>query len=185
MNIAAIQGEANAIVASWLPGTEGEGVADTLFGADAVHRPAARVRGPSWSRRRARRSTSATRPTTRCTRTAGACAPIRAGAHHDGARLARCAGRAGDAKGAAHELTDLLKPDRWNPDGSPRNPDEVFGKLGPASHAVERHCRRVPRRTPTCSSRSRGTRAEHDRRQRRAARCRGLRRSPRTPSTRC
>jgi beta-glucosidase len=32
MNIAPIQGEANAIVASWLPGTEGEGVADTLFG---------------------------------------------------------------------------------------------------------------------------------------------------------
>ena len=32
MNIASIQGEANAIVASWLPGTEGEGVADTLFG---------------------------------------------------------------------------------------------------------------------------------------------------------
>jgi beta-glucosidase len=32
MNIASIQGEANAIVASWLPGTEGGGVADTLFG---------------------------------------------------------------------------------------------------------------------------------------------------------
>src|SRR5437868_10687587 len=32
MNIASIQGEANAIVASWLPGTEGEGVADALFG---------------------------------------------------------------------------------------------------------------------------------------------------------
>ena len=32
MNIAPIQGEASAIVASWLPGTEGEGVADTLFG---------------------------------------------------------------------------------------------------------------------------------------------------------
>ncbi|HZU57697.1 MAG TPA: carbohydrate binding domain-containing protein [Actinocrinis sp.] len=32
MNIAPIQAEANAIVASWLPGSEGEGVADTLFG---------------------------------------------------------------------------------------------------------------------------------------------------------
>ncbi len=32
MNIAPIQSEADAIVASWLPGTEGEGVADTLFG---------------------------------------------------------------------------------------------------------------------------------------------------------
>jgi beta-glucosidase len=32
MNIAPIQGEAGAIVASWLPGSEGEGVADTLFG---------------------------------------------------------------------------------------------------------------------------------------------------------
>lgn len=32
MNIVPIQAEANAIVASWLPGTEGEGVADTLFG---------------------------------------------------------------------------------------------------------------------------------------------------------
>lgn len=32
MNIAPIQAEANTIVASWLPGSEGEGVADTLFG---------------------------------------------------------------------------------------------------------------------------------------------------------
>jgi beta-glucosidase len=32
MNIVPIQSEANAIVASWLPGSEGEGVADTLFG---------------------------------------------------------------------------------------------------------------------------------------------------------
>ncbi len=32
MNIAPIQSEASAIVASWLPGSEGEGVADTLFG---------------------------------------------------------------------------------------------------------------------------------------------------------
>jgi beta-glucosidase len=33
MNITPIQAEASAIVASWLPGSEGEGVADTLFGA--------------------------------------------------------------------------------------------------------------------------------------------------------
>jgi beta-glucosidase len=32
MNITSIQSEADAIVESWLPGTEGEGVADTLFG---------------------------------------------------------------------------------------------------------------------------------------------------------
>jgi beta-glucosidase len=32
MNIVPIQSEANAIVESWLPGTEGAGVADTLFG---------------------------------------------------------------------------------------------------------------------------------------------------------
>ena len=32
MNIAPIQSEASAIIASWLPGTEGEGVADTLVG---------------------------------------------------------------------------------------------------------------------------------------------------------
>ncbi|MBS2962906.1 glycoside hydrolase family 3 C-terminal domain-containing protein [Actinocrinis puniceicyclus] len=32
MNIAPIQAEAGAIVASWLPGSQGEGVADTLFG---------------------------------------------------------------------------------------------------------------------------------------------------------
>ncbi|MBR7833454.1 glycoside hydrolase family 3 C-terminal domain-containing protein [Actinospica durhamensis] len=32
MNIGPIQSEANAIVESWLPGSEGEGVADTLFG---------------------------------------------------------------------------------------------------------------------------------------------------------
>jgi beta-glucosidase len=35
MNLGPIQSEASAIVASWLPGTEGEGVADTLVGKAA------------------------------------------------------------------------------------------------------------------------------------------------------
>ncbi len=33
-------GEMDALVASWLPGSEGAGVADVLFGTRAVHRPA-------------------------------------------------------------------------------------------------------------------------------------------------
>ena len=47
MNIAGIQGEANAIVASWLPGTEGEGVADTLFGT-VPFTAGCPSPGPSW-----------------------------------------------------------------------------------------------------------------------------------------
>ena len=42
-------GDIDALVASWLPGTEGDGVADVLYGKRAVHRPApghlAEVRG--------------------------------------------------------------------------------------------------------------------------------------------
>ena len=66
-------GEIDALVASWLPGSEGAGVADVLFGRAAVHRPApddlAAQRGPGADQRR-RRAT-----TTRCSRTAGACGP--------------------------------------------------------------------------------------------------------------
>ena len=39
---AQLQSESTRIVAAWLPGSEGAGVADTLFGARPVHRQAAR-----------------------------------------------------------------------------------------------------------------------------------------------
>ena len=67
-------GKIDALVASWLPGSEGAGVADVLFG----RRPFTGRLSMTWPRSAARcRSTSATRTTSRCSRTAGACAPTR------------------------------------------------------------------------------------------------------------
>ena len=64
-------GEIDALVAAWLPGSEGAGVADTLFGTRPLHRQAAGDAGRARSPRS--RSTSATRTTTRCIRSDTGC----------------------------------------------------------------------------------------------------------------
>ena len=51
-------------------------------------------------------------------------------------RDALAAQRGGDARQAAHVLTDLLKPNRWNADGSLRDPNAAFAKLAAASRAL-------------------------------------------------
>jgi len=40
MNVATILGKTDALVAAWLPGTEGQGVADVLFGD---HKPTGKL----------------------------------------------------------------------------------------------------------------------------------------------
>jgi hypothetical protein len=61
-------GEIDAPVASWLPVTEGDGVADVLYG----HRPfTGQLPSPGPSRGHSSRSTSATGRTTRSSRTTG------------------------------------------------------------------------------------------------------------------
>ena len=70
----------DALVASWLPGSEGQGVADVLFGnagrSPASCRSAGRAR---WPRSR---STSVTPATTRSTASASGCAPVGAAERH-------------------------------------------------------------------------------------------------------
>ena len=62
----------DALVASWLPGSEGEGVADVLFG----HRPFTGRLPMTWPRTVDQEPINVgDRPTTRCSPTAGACAP--------------------------------------------------------------------------------------------------------------
>ena len=123
-----------AIVASWLPGTEGQGVADTLFGlkpfTGRLPETWAEVRGDQL------RSTSATRPTIRSI-------PYGWGLRTDPARarivtvrdsLAKQSTLA--AKLATIELTALLRPSHWNADGSVRDPALAFVMLLLASPAV-------------------------------------------------
>ena len=102
MNIASIQSEANAIVASWLPGTEGEGVADTLFGL----KPFTGRLPETW----AKLVDTTTTPLNVGDKTYDPLYPFgwglrtdsAAGAHHDRARLARhAAHRGGQARHAS------------------------------------------------------------------------------------
>ncbi|GMA89148.1 hypothetical protein GCM10025868_43980 [Angustibacter aerolatus] len=65
-------GDVDALVASWLPGSEGAGVADVLFGRKAF---TGRCRSRGRAPRRRSRSTWATARTSRCSRSAGGCRP--------------------------------------------------------------------------------------------------------------
>jgi len=68
-------GEIDALVASWLPGSQGEGVADVLFG----NRPFTGRLPQTWPRTLEQEPINVgTGTTTRSTPTAGACAPTRA-----------------------------------------------------------------------------------------------------------
>lgn len=135
MNIASIQGEANAIVASWLPGTEGQGVADTLFGA----KPFTGRLPETW----ATLVTTATSPANVGDKAYDPLYPYGWGLRTDSARArivtvrdSLAKQRAPTAKLAAIELTVLLHSAQWNTDGSVRNPAAAFVLLGLASRAV-------------------------------------------------
>jgi beta-glucosidase len=135
MNIASIQGEANAIVASWLPGTEGGGVADTLFGL----KPFTGRLPETWSKL----VTATTTPVNVGDKTYDPLYPYGWGLRTDPARArittvrdSLAKQRTPMAKLATIELTALLNPAHWNKDGSVRNPALAFVLLGLASRAV-------------------------------------------------
>jgi beta-glucosidase len=135
MNIASIQGEAGAIVASWLPGTEGEGVADTLFGL----KPFTGRLPESW----AKLVNTTTTPVNVGDQTYDPLYPYGWGLRTDPARARIVTVRDSLAKQntpaaklATIQLTALLNPAHWNPDGSVRDPAVTFVLLGLAAPAV-------------------------------------------------
>jgi beta-glucosidase len=135
MNIASIQGEANAIVASWLPGTEGEGVADTLFGL----KPFTGRLPESW----AKLVNTTTTPVNVGDKVYDPLYPFGWGLRTDSERArittvrdSLATQRTVVAKIAAIDLTALLNPAHWNADGSLRDPAVAFVMLGLASPAV-------------------------------------------------
>ena len=135
MNISSIQGEANAIVASWLPGTEGEGVADTLFGL----KPFTGRLPETW----AKLVDTTTTPLNVGDTNYDPLYPYGWGLRTDSAKTRVTTVRDSlatehgiVAKIGAQSLTALLAPDHWNNDGSVRNPISAFVLLALASPAV-------------------------------------------------
>jgi beta-glucosidase len=135
MNIASIQGEANAIVASWLPGTEGEGVADTLFGL----KPFTGRLPESW----AKLVNTTTAPVNVGDASYDPLFPFGWGLRTDAERARIASVRDWlakqstlSAKLAATDLTVLLNPVHWKADGSLRDPALAFVMLRLAIPAV-------------------------------------------------
>ena len=135
MNITAIKDEANALVASWLPGTEGEGVADTLFGL----KPFTGRLPETWPKL----VNTTTTPANVGDPTYDPLYPYGWGLRTDSGRarvttvrdwLAKQPGPT--AKLATTQLTALLKPVHWNQDGSVRDPAMAFQLLEQASPAI-------------------------------------------------
>jgi beta-glucosidase len=135
MNIASIQGEASAIVASWLPGTEGGGVADTLFGSE----PFTGRLPETW----AKLVNTTTTPLNVGDTAYDPLYPYGWGLRTDSARARITTVRDSlakentlTAKLATNQLTALLNPDHWNTDGSVRDSALAFVMLRLASPAV-------------------------------------------------
>jgi beta-glucosidase len=135
MNIASLQGEANAIVASWLPGTEGEGVADTLFGV----KPFTGRLPETW----AKLVDTTTTPLNVGDKNYDPLYPYGWGLRTDSAKARVTTVRdylatqhTVAAKVGEQSLKALLAPGHWNKDGSVRDPVSAFVLLGLASPAV-------------------------------------------------
>jgi beta-glucosidase len=135
MNIASIQGESNAIVASWLPGTEGEGVADTLFGSE----PFTGRLPETW----AKLVNTTTTPLNAGDTAYDPLYPYGWGLRTDSARARITTVRdslakenTSTAKVATNQLTALLNPPHWNADGSVHDSALAFVMLRLASPAV-------------------------------------------------
>jgi beta-glucosidase len=135
MNIAPIQSEAGAIVASWLPGTEGEGVADTLFGL----KPFTGRLPETW----AKLVNTTTTPVNVGDKSYDPLYPYGWGLRTDPERARITSVRdslarqhTATARVATIELTALLNQAHWNTDGSLRDPALAFVLLGLASPAV-------------------------------------------------
>jgi beta-glucosidase len=135
MNIASIQSEAGAIVASWLPGTEGEGVADTLFGL----KPFTGRLPETW----AKLVDTTTTPLNVGDKSYDPLYPYGWGLRTDSAKARVTTVRDSLATQhtiaatiGAHSLTALLAPGHWNKDGSVRDPISAFVLLELASPSV-------------------------------------------------
>jgi beta-glucosidase len=135
MNIASIQGEADAIVASWLPGSEGEGVADTLFGL----KPFTGRLPETW----AKLVDTTTTPLNVGDRSYDPLYPYGWGLRTDSARArietvrdSLATQHTVLARIGAQALTALLASGHWNEDGSVRDPIAAFVLLGLASRSV-------------------------------------------------
>ena len=135
MNIASIQSEAGAIVASWLPGTEGGGVADTLFGL----KPFTGRLPETW----AKLVSTTTTPVNVGDKSYDPLYPYGWGLRTDPERARITSVRdslarqhTATARVATIELTALLNQAHWNTDGSLRDPALAFVLLGLASPAV-------------------------------------------------
>jgi beta-glucosidase len=140
MNISAIQGEADSIVEAWLPGSEGEGVADTLFGKTAFT-----GRLPdTWNKQV---DTTTTPQDVAVPGPTGAYDPLYPygwGLRTDSAKARVTAVRDALAKQpdplsrlAVLELSILLAaPGAWNADGSVRDAQLAVALIGLASPAV-------------------------------------------------
>jgi beta-glucosidase len=140
MNITSIQGEANAIVESWLPGTEGGGVADTLFGKS----PFTGRLPDTWSKQVDTTTAPVNVGIPSTTGTYDPLYPYGWGLRTDSAKARVTAVRDALAQQrdlssqlAALELSILLAvPGTWNADGSVRNPALAVALIALASPAV-------------------------------------------------
>ncbi|HEU5353404.1 MAG TPA: carbohydrate binding domain-containing protein [Actinocrinis sp.] len=140
MNIAPIQAEATAIVASWLPGSEGEGVADTLFGKS----PFTGRLPDTWAKQVDTTTTPVDVGVPHTTGTYDPLYPYGWGLRTDSEKARVTAVRDALAKQpgfiaqlGAVSLTALLSAKgNWNADGSVRNQTIALVLIGLASPAV-------------------------------------------------
>ncbi|HLL67370.1 MAG TPA: glycoside hydrolase family 3 N-terminal domain-containing protein [Micromonosporaceae bacterium] len=123
-------GSIDALVASWLPGSEGAGVADVLFG----RRPFTGRLPMTWPR------TEAQVPINVGDANYDPAFPYGWGLRTDPARARLAAAVAADGgyRPAARHLRDALAPANWNADGSVRNREAVLRALRAATQALGR-----------------------------------------------
>jgi beta-glucosidase len=131
LDIAGIVPEATAVVASWLPGTEGEGVADVLFGAT----PFTGRLPETWAK------SESQLPINVGDATYDPLYPFGWGLRTDSprGRLQTLRTELAAQTGASTALSDvdkILKSSNWNADGTVRKPDQVLPQLADAASAM-------------------------------------------------
>jgi beta-glucosidase len=117
---------ANAFVASWLPGTEGEGVADTLFG----DKPFTGRLPVTWPK------SEAQLPINVGDATYDPQFPFGWGLRTDSAKARLQSVRSSLTGAAATQVDALLAADDWNADGSVKNAGDVLARLASIAGAL-------------------------------------------------
>ncbi len=131
LDITGIVPEADAVVASWLPGTEGEGVADVLFGT----KPFTGRLPETWAKAESQL------PINVGDKNYDPLYPFGWGLRTDSARSRLQSLRDGlessaSARSAVRSLNSLLARRNWAADGSVRNADQVLRALTPIAAAL-------------------------------------------------